>query len=135
MRLEHIGQNTNSDSKDSLARNWHQSGNSESLGACCAHGLASSGGSTLGGSTSTSGSSGGRAVVVITREGRRGVFAAKIANVLLAIVLTLLALGVGCDTLGQELVANKCGHGLGVVLQAGGRVVGGARAVVRQVVL
>lgn len=58
---------------------------------------------------------------------------AKILDVLGAFLLKLRAAGVGGDALRVQFLADKGRNGLSVVLQAGHRVVGGARAFPRQV--
>lgn len=111
--LEHVGHDTDSESKGAVTRSWHHSRSSQGLGACSGDGLASSRSSIRGGGRGGCRGRGGR---IFLGEGRRSNGTAEVANVLLAVILEPGALGVFGNALGQELVANKGGHSLSVVL-------------------
>lgn len=87
-----------------------------------------------GGTLARGGLSGSTALVQAANLGGSGraLGGTELLDVGLAGVLAILVAGVGLDAVGEELLADEGGQGLGVVLETGSRAVGSARAVVRQ---
>lgn len=136
--LNQVSEHANGDRGGSTLACWRHGRGSEAVGAGRGHRVRScrGAGCRLGGRTgSGSGSSGGFG---LGRAATRvcigwALSSAKILDVLGAFLLKLSAAGVGGDALRVQFLADKGRNGLSVVLQAGHRAVGGARAFPRQV--
>lgn len=108
------------------------------MGSAASSRLRSSGGGSSvvsgGGTLAGGGLSGSTALVQAANLGGSGraLGGTELLDVGLAGVLAILVAGVGLDAVGEELLADEGGQGLGVVLETGSRAVGSARAVVRQ---
>lgn len=123
--LEHVSHQAHGSNKDAVAHGGHGR-TSKTFGAGGRHlSVTATGLSRLGGISGR----GAAAAAVANRALRGIVFGAERLNVVVANVLTLGIAGVGGDALREECLANVEGHGLLVVLNAGGRAVGGASAV------